>query len=102
MLAPLAEAGKVVSLAGAALEFVVELVGGSNKNAAITAANEGTYEVIEKIGDKAVDQIFSGPTPSISPQIKEGVNQAMGLIESGVKSQTDKTVERLKDKDKNR
>jgi len=100
--AGLAAAGKAVSLAGAGLEIVVELVGGSGKNAAVTSANEATYEVIGRIGDKAVDQMIPGPTPSLSPQIKEGVKQAMGLIESGVKSQTDKTVDKLRDKDKDK
>jgi len=100
--AGLAAAGKTVSLAGAGLEILVELVGGSGKNAAITAGNEAAYEVVGKIGDKAVDQMIPGPTPSISPQIKEGVKQAMGLIESGVKSQTDKTLDKLRDKDKNK
>jgi hypothetical protein len=44
--------------------------------------------------------MIPGPTPSIPPQIKEGVKQVMGLLESGVKSQTDKTVDKLRDKDK--
>lgn len=100
--AGLAAAGKAVSMAGAGLEIAVELIAGSGKNAGITAANEATYEVIGKLGDKAVDQMIPGPTPSISPQIKEGVKQAMGLIESGVKSQTDKTLDKFRDKDKNK
>ena len=98
--AGLAAAGKTVSLAGAGLEIVVELVAGSGKNAAVTAGNEAAYEIIRRIGDKAVDQMIPGPTPSVTPQIKEGVKQAMGLLESGVKSQTDKTVEKLRDEDK--
>jgi hypothetical protein len=38
------------------LEIIVELVEGSGKNTAVTTTNEATYEVIGRIGDKAVDQ----------------------------------------------
>lgn len=40
-----------------------------------------------------MDQMIAGPMPSITPQIKEEGKQAIGPIKSGVKSQTDKTVE---------
>lgn len=68
----------------------------------MTAANEVTYEVIGRTGDEAVYQMMPKTTPSISPQTKKGIEQAMGLREIGVKSQTDKRVDRLRAKDKNK
>lgn len=53
----IATAGKLTSTTGLILEVGVELIAGSEKNAAITAGNEVVHEVVERIGSKAVDKI---------------------------------------------
>jgi len=96
--ATLAAAGKAVSLTGALLEVVVESVAGSNKNAAVTAANEVTYEVLGRVGFKAIDQLIPGPTPNVSGEVKEATKQTVGFFEGLLKKETDKTVDKMKQK----
>ena len=94
--ATIAAAGKAVSFTGAALEVIVEYVAGSKKNAAVTVANEATYEVLGKIGSKALDQLIPGPTPDVSGEVKDAVKQTVGFLEGLVKKETDKTVDKIK------
>ena len=94
--ATLAAAGKAVSLTGALLEVIVESVAGSNKNAAVTVVNEVKYEVLGRIGSKAIDQLIPGPTPDISGEVKEAVKQTTGFLEGVLKKETDKTVDKIK------
>jgi len=75
-------------------------ISGSSKNANITVSNEVVYAALGELGSKAIDSMIPGPTPNVSKQIKEGVKQLAGLVESQVKSQTDKVVEKYKDQDK--
>jgi RHS repeat-associated protein len=95
----IAGAGKATSLTGVILEVAVESVAGSEKNAAITGANEAVYQGIGILGNKVVDNIMPGPIPDISGGIKEGMKFTFSLLESGVKSQTDKSLEKIKDKE---
>ncbi|MES2417944.1 MAG: hypothetical protein V4541_07125, partial [Bacteroidota bacterium] len=96
--ATLATAGKAVSLTGVVLEVAVEFIAGSDKNAGVTIANEAGYGALGKLGSKAIDNMIPGPTPDVSKQLKEGLKQAAGLLEAGVKQQTDKVVDKTKDK----
>lgn len=91
--------GKVTSLIGAGLEVAVEAVAGSNKNAVATLANEVTYGAIGALGGKAVDQLLPAPLPGLSTEIKQATKQFMGFVESKVKSQTDKSVDKIKEQD---
>jgi len=49
-----------------------------------------------------VDNLIPGPTPDISKEISTAAKQVVGLVESGVKKETDKVVDRFKDVDKNK
>lgn len=96
--ATLATAGKAVSLTGVVLDVAVEFIAGSDKSAGVTIANEAAYGALGKLGSKAIDNIIPGPTPDVSNQLNEGMKQAAGLLEAGVKKQTDKVVFKIKDK----
>jgi len=91
-----ATAGKLTSLTGVGLEVVVEFIAGSDKNAVVTVANEVAYDVLGKVGNKAIDQLIPGPTPDVSGQIKEATKQSLGLWESILKKETDKTIDKIK------
>jgi RHS repeat-associated protein len=92
-----ASTGKGISLVGAGLEIAVEAVAGSSKNAMVTGANEAVYGILGEIGNQAVNQLLS--VPGASTEIKVITKQFMGIIEAKVKSQTDKSVDKLKEQD---
>jgi len=91
-----AGAGGIVSTAGTVLEVTVDLVTGNNKDAAITTGNEVMYRGLEKLGSKAIDDAL----PGTSATVKVVAEQANKLIQTAVKTQTDKVVDKYKDKDK--
>jgi hypothetical protein len=93
-----ASTGKAISLVGTALEISVEWIAGSDKNAGIVFANEATYRVLGKVGEKAVDQLLPGTGPILSAEINLATKETVGFLEAILKRETDKTVQRVKDK----
>ncbi len=76
--------------------MTVELVAGSNKNAAITTGNEMLYKGVEALGKRAIDDAL----PEASSTAKVVTQQVNKLITTFTKSQTDKVVEKYKDQEK--
>jgi hypothetical protein len=74
----------------------VDLVTGSNKNAAIAGGNELFYQAAEKLGSKVIDEEM----PGASSFAKLAADKINGLFMQVIKSQTDKVVEKAKEKDK--
>ncbi|MFC3197328.1 hypothetical protein ACFOET_06865 [Parapedobacter deserti] len=95
-----ATAGKLTSVTGLVLEVGVELIAGSEKNAAITAGNEVVHEVVERIGSKAVDKISPVPVQGLSKEIQSATKHLMSIIQGTAKKETDNFVERLKEEEK--
>jgi hypothetical protein len=91
-----ASAGGIVSTAGTVLEVTVDLITGNNKDAAITTGNEVIYRGLEKLGSKAIDDAMPGASAT-AKVVTEQVNK---LIQTAVKTQTDKVVDKYKEKDK--
>jgi len=91
-----AATGGIVGTAGTVLEVTVELVAGSNKNAAITVGNEVVYKGLEALGKRALDDAM----PGASATTKIVTEQLNNLMQSAVKKQTDKVVDKFKDEDK--
>jgi hypothetical protein len=95
-----AGAGKTVSMVGTLLEIGVNwITSGDNKNAAISGGNELGYYALGKLGSAAVDEVIPG-APDVSKQIGGALKQVVGSITDEVKSQTDKVVDKVKDKKK--
>ena len=94
-----AGSGKTISLLGVGLETAVESIAGSTKNAAINVANEATYGILGAFGSKTIDQMIPGPTPDVSLQLKQATKQTVGFMEGLLKSQTDKTLNKIKEQD---
>jgi hypothetical protein len=91
--AAVATSGAIVSGAGTLLEVGVELITGDNKKAAVTVTNEAVNRGLEKLGEKALDDAMPGAS-ELSKVMANGLNS---LILQGVKSQTDKTVDKYKE-----
>lgn len=53
-----------------------------------------------EIRSKAINEALPIPIPGLLNEIKEIAKQAAGLLESGVKSQTDKVVDKFKEPEK--
>ena len=93
-----AAAGELVSKTGLLIEVAVEVIAGDNKNAAITVANESMYETLGAIGAKAIDQLLPGPKVGLDKQLKQATQQGLGLVEYMMKNNTDKTLDKYKNK----
>jgi hypothetical protein len=91
-----AGAGGIVSTAGTVLEVTVDLITGNNKDAGITTGNELLYRGVEKLGSKAIDDAM----PGASATVKVVTEEANKLIQTAVKTQTDKVVDKLKEPEK--
>ncbi|TAF44769.1 MAG: hypothetical protein EAZ64_05995 [Sphingobacteriales bacterium] len=100
--ASLAAVGAIVSGIGAGMEVAVELIGGSSKNAVITLGNEAGYKALSKLGDAAIDAAVPGNLPDMSSELKEGMKQAAGLLNDGVKDKTNKVIDNYRDKAKDK
>lgn len=95
-----AGSGKIVSGLGTALEIGVNwITSGDNKNAGISLANEGGYAVLGALGNAAVNQVIP-EAPDVSKQIGSALKQVVGAVNDEVKSQTDKAIDKVKDKEK--
>ncbi|MGJ1268060.1 RHS repeat-associated core domain-containing protein [Sphingobacterium spiritivorum] len=93
-----AAAGELVSKTGLLIEVAVEVIAVDNKNAAITVANESMYETLGAIGEKAIDQLLPGPKVGLDKQLKQATQQGLGLVEYMMKNNTDKTLDKYKNK----
>ncbi|SDT67494.1 RHS repeat-associated core domain-containing protein [Mucilaginibacter mallensis] len=91
--AAVATSGAIVSGVGTLLEVGVELITGDDKKAAVTVTNEAVNRGLEKLGEKALDDAMPGAS-ELSKVMAGGLNS---LMLQGVKSQTDKVVDKYKE-----
>ena len=91
----LAGAGGVESTIGKILEVSVESIAGSSKNAKIEGGSAVAYKALEALGNRAINDVMPGATEA-SIKGAQLINSL--FLDNVVKPQTDKVVEKYKDK----